>query len=47
VRGAKVTEGLLAACRSLKGATMPNGQQYEDWCKSKGRGEAGENSVTS
>jgi hypothetical protein len=29
---------------SLKGATMPNGQKYEDWLKSKGRGEDGENS---
>jgi hypothetical protein len=23
---------------------MPNGQKYEDWLKSKGSGEAGENS---
>jgi hypothetical protein len=22
---------------------MPNGQKYEDWLKSKGRGEDGEN----
>ena len=22
---------VLAACKSLKGATMPNGQKYEDW----------------
>jgi uncharacterized protein YjbI with pentapeptide repeats len=29
---------------SLQGAIMPNGQQYEDWLKSKGRGEDGENS---
>jgi uncharacterized protein YjbI with pentapeptide repeats len=29
---------------SLEGATMPNGQKYEEWLKSKGRGEAGENS---
>ena len=28
----------------LEGATMPNGQKYEDWLKSKGRGEDGENS---
>jgi len=28
----------------LQGATMPNGQKYEDWLKSKGSGEAGENS---
>jgi hypothetical protein len=25
--------------RSLEGATMPNGQMYEDWLKSKGSGE--------
>jgi hypothetical protein len=29
---------------SLEGATMPNGQKYEEWLKSKGRGEDGENS---
>jgi uncharacterized protein YjbI with pentapeptide repeats len=28
----------------FEGATMPNGQKYEDWLKSKGRGEDGENS---
>jgi len=28
----------------LRNATMPNGQKYEDWRKSKGRGEDGENS---
>jgi hypothetical protein len=27
---------------SLEGATMPNGQKYEDWLRSKGRGEDGE-----
>jgi uncharacterized protein YjbI with pentapeptide repeats len=26
---------------SLEGATMPNGQKYEEWLKSKGRGEDG------
>jgi uncharacterized protein YjbI with pentapeptide repeats len=31
----------------LEGATMPNGQKYEEWRKSKGRGEEGENSGTS
>jgi hypothetical protein len=25
----------------LEAATMPNGQKYEDWIKSKGRGEDG------
>jgi hypothetical protein len=28
----------------LEAATMPNGQNYEDWLKSKGRGEDWENS---
>jgi uncharacterized protein YjbI with pentapeptide repeats len=37
-------EELEAQAASLLGATMPNGQKYEDWLKSKGRGEAGENS---
>ena len=23
--------GLLAACKSLEGTTIPNGQKYEDW----------------
>jgi len=35
-------EQLQQAC-SLKGATMPNGQKYEEWLKSKGRVEDGEN----
>jgi hypothetical protein len=39
-----VTEEQLEAAKSLKGATMPNGQEYEDWLKSKGRGEDGKNS---
>ena len=39
------TEEQLTAARSLKGATMPNGQQYEDWLKGKeSRGEDGKNS---
>jgi hypothetical protein len=42
-----VADDQLAEARSLKGATMPNGQKYEDWLKSKGRGEHGENSVPS
>jgi uncharacterized protein YjbI with pentapeptide repeats len=29
----------LRAAWSLEGATMPNGQKYEDWLKSKGSGE--------
>jgi Pentapeptide repeats (8 copies) len=30
------TEGQLTQARSLKGATMPNGQKYEDWLKGSG-----------
>jgi uncharacterized protein YjbI with pentapeptide repeats len=41
---AKIDERQLAWAKSLKGATMPDGQKYEDWLKSKGRGEDGENS---
>jgi hypothetical protein len=33
--------------KSLEGATMPNGQKYEEWLKSKGRGKDGENSSSS
>jgi Pentapeptide repeats (8 copies) len=36
----------LEQAASLEGATMPNGQKHEDWLKSKGRGENGENSGT-
>jgi uncharacterized protein YjbI with pentapeptide repeats len=32
---AKVAEQQLATCKSLEGATMPNGQKYEDWLKTK------------
>jgi uncharacterized protein YjbI with pentapeptide repeats len=39
----EVSDEQLAEARSLKGATMPNGQKYEDWLKSKGSGEDGEN----
>jgi uncharacterized protein YjbI with pentapeptide repeats len=42
---ALVTEEQLYQAKSLEGATMPNGQKYEEWLKSKGRGEDGENSV--
>jgi len=37
-------EFLEREAASLKGAIMPDGQKYEDWLKSKGRGEDGENS---
>jgi uncharacterized protein YjbI with pentapeptide repeats len=42
--GASVTKKQLAQAKSLKSATMPNGQKYEEWRKSRGRGEDGENS---
>jgi uncharacterized protein YjbI with pentapeptide repeats len=35
---ARVTEEQLREIESLEGATMPDGQKYEDWIKSKGRG---------
>jgi uncharacterized protein YjbI with pentapeptide repeats len=34
-------EELAAQATSLEGATMPNGQKYEDWLKAKGRAEVG------
>jgi uncharacterized protein YjbI with pentapeptide repeats len=33
------TKELAQQAKSLEGATMPNGQKYEEWLKSKGRGE--------
>jgi uncharacterized protein YjbI with pentapeptide repeats len=37
---AEVTNDQLEQAKSLEGATMPNGQKYEDWLKDKeGRGE--------
>jgi uncharacterized protein YjbI with pentapeptide repeats len=36
-------EELEQQAASLEGATMINGQKYEDWLKTKGRGEDGEN----
>jgi uncharacterized protein YjbI with pentapeptide repeats len=47
LKSANVTDAQLDQARSLKGATMPNGQKYEEWLKSKGRGEDEENSGTS
>ncbi len=43
----KTAEQLDGQAGSLEGAIMPNGQKYEDWLKSKGRGEDGKNSGTS
>ena len=34
-------EELEQQAASPEGATMPNGQKYEDWLKSKGRAEDG------
>jgi hypothetical protein len=48
LRGAKGwTEEQLTAAKSLERATMPNGQKYKDWLKSKGGGEEGENTGSS
>ncbi len=38
------SEDLEQHAYSLEDATVPNGQSYEEWLKSKGRGEDGENS---
>jgi uncharacterized protein YjbI with pentapeptide repeats len=35
---------LYEQCKFLEGATMPNGQKYEDWLESKGSGKDRENS---
>jgi uncharacterized protein YjbI with pentapeptide repeats len=35
----KALEHKLKKAKTLEGATMPNGQKYEDWLKSKGSGE--------
>ena len=55
LKGADVTEEQLAKCESLEGATMPDGQRlrsdyinpdgptFEEWLKSKGHEEDGEN----
>ncbi len=43
----KTAEQLDEQAGSLEGAIMPNGQKYEGWLKSKGRGEDGKNSGTS
>jgi uncharacterized protein YjbI with pentapeptide repeats len=49
LQGAKLERAIvnakqLADAASLKGATMPDGQKFEGWLKSKARGEDGENS---
>jgi uncharacterized protein YjbI with pentapeptide repeats len=47
LKGANVTDEQLRRCDSLEGATMSNGQKYEEWLKSKGSGEDGENASPS
>jgi uncharacterized protein YjbI with pentapeptide repeats len=46
LRGAEgiTNEELDQQAASLEGATMPNGQKYEDWLQSKGRKENGKSS---
>jgi hypothetical protein len=44
---AQVTQQQLEAAKSLEGATMPNGQKYEDWLKSKDREENGKSGGSS
>ncbi len=39
-------EELEQQAKSLKGAIMPDGQKYEDWLRSKGRGEDGESGTS-
>jgi uncharacterized protein YjbI with pentapeptide repeats len=42
LKDATVTEEQLEQAESLEGATMPNGQKYEDWLKdNEGRREGG------
>jgi uncharacterized protein YjbI with pentapeptide repeats len=40
-------EQLKQQAESLEGATMPNGQKYEDWLKSKGGAEDGKSGGSS
>jgi uncharacterized protein YjbI with pentapeptide repeats len=48
LKGAKVTSEQLDQAKSLEGATMTNGQKYEDWLQDKeGRGEDGQNTSSS
>jgi uncharacterized protein YjbI with pentapeptide repeats len=44
---AKVTKKQLEQAKALEGATMPNGQKYEDWLKSKGPKENGKSGGSS
>jgi uncharacterized protein YjbI with pentapeptide repeats len=37
----RLTDERIAAAESLEGATMPNGQKYEEWLKSRGEENSG------
>jgi uncharacterized protein YjbI with pentapeptide repeats len=43
LQAAAVTDEQLSAALSLQGATMPDGQKYEEWLKDKDRGKDVEN----
>ncbi len=45
--GAQVADRQLFDTLTLQGATMPNGEKYEDWLKSKGSGVDRENTAPS
>jgi hypothetical protein len=44
---ARVSEEQLREAEPLEGTTMPDGQKYEEWIKSKGNREDGENAGAS
>ena len=41
LRDIVANETLEVQAKSLRGATLPDGKKYEEWLKSKGRGEDG------
>jgi hypothetical protein len=47
LQGAIITDEQLDVTLSLQDVIMPDGQKYEDWLKSKGGGEDGENTGSS
>ena len=40
----RAAQGCLSEAETLEGATMPNGQKYEDWLKSGDHGDDGKHS---
>jgi hypothetical protein len=46
-KAALVSDDQLTSCKRLTDATMPSGQKYEDWLKSKGPEKDGDNSSPS